>query len=59
MGKDYYATLGVSKDADEAAIKKAYKKSALKARLISTRIIVCAVLEGKDPAWSCLGPWRL
>jgi DnaJ-class molecular chaperone len=30
MGKDYYATLGVSRDADEAAIKAAYKKAALK-----------------------------
>ena len=30
MGKDYYAILGVPKDADEAALKKAYKKQALK-----------------------------
>lgn len=29
-GKDYYATLGVPRDADEDAIKKAYKKMALK-----------------------------
>lgn len=26
MGKDYYKILGVSKDADDDAIKKAYKK---------------------------------
>ncbi|KAF9974627.1 hypothetical protein BGZ73_001926 [Actinomortierella ambigua] len=30
MGKDYYQILGVSKDADETAIKKAYRKLALK-----------------------------
>jgi len=30
MGKDYYAILGVPKDADEDAIKRAYKKMALK-----------------------------
>ncbi|CAM0136576.1 Molecular chaperone (DnaJ superfamily) [Umbelopsis sp. WA50703] len=30
MGKDYYKILGVSKDADDDAIKKAYKKQALK-----------------------------
>ncbi|GJJ08381.1 hypothetical protein Clacol_002595 [Clathrus columnatus] len=30
MGKDYYAVLGISKDADEETIKKAYKKMALK-----------------------------
>jgi molecular chaperone DnaJ len=29
-GKDYYATLGVSKDADDDAIRKAYRKLALK-----------------------------
>lgn len=29
MGKDYYAILGVSKGADEAAVKKAYRKLAL------------------------------
>lgn len=28
--KDYYATLGIAKDADEQAIKKAYKKAALR-----------------------------
>lgn len=30
MGKDYYKILGVEKGADEEAIKKAYKKAALK-----------------------------
>lgn len=30
MGKDYYKILGVSKDADEDTLKKAYKKAALK-----------------------------
>jgi DnaJ-class molecular chaperone len=30
MGKDYYALLGTTKDADEKAIKKAYKKQAMK-----------------------------
>ena len=30
MGKDYYAILGVPKDADDAALKKAYRKMALK-----------------------------
>lgn len=30
MGKDYYAVLGIKKDADENAIKKAYKKMAMK-----------------------------
>ena len=30
MPRDYYEVLGVSKDADEAAIKKAFKKAARK-----------------------------
>ena len=30
MGKDYYSILGVEQDADEATIKQAYKKLALK-----------------------------
>ena len=30
MGKDYYKTLDISRDADEDAIKKAYRKLALK-----------------------------
>ena len=30
MGKDYYATLGVARDADDAALKKAYRKMAVK-----------------------------
>jgi molecular chaperone DnaJ len=28
--RDYYEILGIAKDADEAAIKKAYRKMALK-----------------------------
>ena len=30
MGKDYYSTLGISRDAKEDEIKKAYRKLALK-----------------------------
>lgn len=30
MGKDYYALLGIDRKADDDAIKKAYKKMALK-----------------------------
>jgi curved DNA-binding protein CbpA len=30
MGKDYYQILGVPKDADEDALKKAYRKLAVK-----------------------------
>lgn len=30
MGRDYYAILGVPKDADEDALKKAYRKLAVK-----------------------------
>ncbi len=30
MGKDYYAILGVPKDADEDTLKKAYRKLAVK-----------------------------
>ena len=30
MGKDYYQILGVSKDADDEALKKAYRKQAMK-----------------------------
>lgn len=33
MGKDYYAILGVSKDAKDEELKKAYKKAALKVLL--------------------------
>ncbi|OAJ38063.1 hypothetical protein BDEG_22031 [Batrachochytrium dendrobatidis JEL423] len=30
MGRDYYSILGVAKDCDEDALKKAYRKQALK-----------------------------
>lgn len=30
MGKDYYSILGIERSADDEAIKKAYKKAALK-----------------------------
>lgn len=30
MGADYYQVLGVPRDADEAAMKKAYRKGAVK-----------------------------
>ena len=30
MGKDYYKILGVAKDADATALKKAYRKLAIK-----------------------------
>ena len=30
MGKDYYSILGVPRDADDEAIKKAYRKQAMK-----------------------------
>jgi len=33
MGRDFYQILGVSKDSDDDAIKKAYKKAALKVRM--------------------------
>lgn len=29
MGKDYYAILGVPKDADEETLKKAYRKQGI------------------------------
>ena len=32
MGKDYYALLGVKREADEEELKKAYRKMALKVR---------------------------
>ncbi len=34
MGVDYYSILGVPKDADEDALKKAYKKLAMCARIL-------------------------
>lgn len=30
MARDYYQILGVSRDADDAALKKAYRKGAVK-----------------------------
>ena len=30
MGTDYYSVLGVSKDADDAALKAAYRKKAMR-----------------------------
>jgi DnaJ-class molecular chaperone len=30
MGKDYYALLGVERDADDAKLKKAYRKMAMR-----------------------------
>jgi DnaJ-class molecular chaperone len=30
MGKDYYSILGVARDADDDALKKAYRKLAVK-----------------------------
>ena len=40
MGQDYYSTLGVPKDADEDAIKKAYKKMVIYFLFVAFRNVV-------------------
>ena len=40
MGKDFYGVLGVSKDADDAAIKKAYRRVARRGTRRATHVSV-------------------
>ena len=47
MGKDYYSILGVSRDADEDTLKKAYRKLALK----WVRLMDCVCVGGWCWLW--------
>ena len=45
---DYYVVLGISRDADEAAIKKAYRKLAIQWHPVSKRTIN-STIQDKNP----------